>query len=343
MIEIVNQLRNIRNAVDKGKDAELAELISKLMDDVSKQIRRQEKLENLARTVRSNATSGTKPESVAVQFLKTSNETRLSKTTITATLMGYLKGEISRGDALEAIDGGIRLHSNLQNRTNELHSVKEGVDIPPILAVFSDEEVEIPKGSSKTVSITIQNLGNKKIENVSIDTETELTVNLETNTISSISPSQSKVVELDIEAQQTGEYTIGLSVVSDNAEGPIEILASIADKKKYLEIAIQQVQSIQNEVDNMKGPKNKLGVVEKKLKKLVKDIESDKGPIKANNNKIRSDINELEAFINQIEAKQNKKSNGNSENSLNASEVGRLRHDTNQIIVTLEMGIGASI
>lgn len=278
-------LQDFRTAVANGNESRAVELGPQVTDVLGDRTDREISIETAARFVLNEADVSGSTKELARQLVEQIVEAGKHRSELSLVLLGLAAGRFDRDTALDVIDGVIEIQSTIDETAAEFRETDAAKNLKPILLLIAPDKLEIPKGKTRTATITVENTGGTPAERVTIDLESELNnVAITPAQIDLIDAGESITVELEaVGTDGSGQFSLRMIAEATNsAIDAVPIQVIIVTKNNYVEEAV-----------------NKLNDLQEHIEALSEEL---RRPIRPFNNIINRIQRELEELSTQLEA-----------------------------------------
>jgi|GEM_PF-4521937 len=357
-------LRELRDAAADGNRARVVELADQMLDAFERGRARESALENVARSVRSNARADDADAAATAQsVLNAAAEANQAKINVDTAVLDYVGGGDGT-DLVDVLDAAIETHDAFDERVKRLRAETTDLELPPAVGVTAPDQIVVPKGRAVDGAITVRNDGTAAAREVTLDLDADATVDLAATSVERIAAGETTSVELVGTPTSAGVSRPSVTANVDDGADSASFYLHVQNKRTFLEQAVDDIVQLYSEIagagaalehgrgsgksngkntnsgkGNGKNSSNgKSGVVppglENKLRQITERTIEIIGRIERGadersvDNQIRSVTNQIGALSNQLEATAGKK--------LRAADAPRLQRDIESIVEVYE-------
>lgn len=308
-----DQLTTLRTALDSDDEVAVLDLTDPATDALAEKRSRESALDALAQHVRASASPDSDARAAAEGYFDAVTRAEQERAEATRAVMGYLTDDVSAADAAAAVGDAVDAEDDVLASTDELTAAKGDLTLPPVLAATGPADLEIPKGTSASATVRVENLGGEAAPDVGVALDSELALDVSPTELGTLDPDEVATVEVGGSPTTTGTFRVDVTARSGDRVGSATIDAVVASKSDYLQRARQQVETLRRNVeqirdesggngkDGLRGVENKLETAGKRIEQLIRKVENGRGNGRNVNNEIDSVSNTLEAARNQVE------------------------------------------
>lgn len=271
-------------------------------------------------------------------FVQATEETETLRLQFGFQLLALTEGDSPPSAILDAVDELIEAQETAAEYASALRETDVVADLPPQVAVVGPEALDVRVGTELAFEVEIENVGTRAIDGVAVGVDADLDLSASPS-VASLSPGEATTVTVSGPAASAGEYDVTVGVSGDGVEDFLRVPVVVATRLDYLRRARQQVGELAEDAGDAtgdggskgnggsKGLVNQYRTAEKRLSRIIEDVEADRVPAHAVDEKTRAVMELLGAAINHLDAA--------AGGSLPANEAGLLAHDTGEAIETL--------
>jgi len=132
-----------------------------------------------------------------------------------------------------------------------LREQKSAVELPALLALTPPDDVELPKGDSKAVEATLENLGGAAASGVGVSAESSLETSVSPADLGTLASDESAAVTLTVAGDSAGTYDVSLDASGEEASDEATLSVVVVDAGSYLEQAKSLLEQTKTQVDSM--------------------------------------------------------------------------------------------
>jgi hypothetical protein len=208
---------------------------------------------------------------------------------------------------------------NLRSQEEEFVRAREAVepvfdnfDAPAILEFLAQSVPSglHPKGVPFEISVTARNVGDTAAENVTLEWESEATLEPTSYSLGTVSTGEEFTREFEVGSEQAGEFTVTFKLTSSNAESAtIDASFEIPDKAGFAKRAKRAVQTVHDRIDESnevtggheQSLLSKLEATERKIDHTLRFLNDER--VKQANQMLEVAARHLGSLLNQFEHK----------------------------------------
>ena len=308
---VEEQLEALKTAIENEDKEQVTETFEDVAAAFGQRRQRSEALNTLARNIRDYEADGSDPVKQAEAYFTRSLEASQQRIELNQVILSYITESVDKTEAIEVIDTTLAAESELTESMKTVSSVETDVDLPPALAIEGFEDLEIPKETEVTETITINNYGHSAARDVTLTLESGLNVELTETSVAEIPAEDSITVNIIGTPASTGEHTLVLEVAGEVVRTSREVTVVVADRSEYLVAAQEQVDDLLALVRDFKdengtsksddgggglnGIENKLATADKRIGHLLDAIDDGDDP-----DEVADRINALQNLVGTI-------------------------------------------
>jgi hypothetical protein len=345
-----NALERFQEAVQNEDTVDAMNLVSGLRTETKNKTQRERALKKVARRIATSEESTANDRTVTTQYFETVDQVEQQRLEFGYSLFGFVEAEADVSDLKEPTQKLIDKNKDVTSNEDSLRAIRDGLSIPPFLVVLGTGSVDIPKGNSDSIGLTVENVGGQPAEDISISTNSALPVETDPSTIDTLAADATTDIDISIEGEKIGESSVEVLIEGKSTSTDQEIQIKVAAKSGYLDRSLSQLKDLRGTLKNKTEDENKNkkrgskatdGLLSKvntaiqRIKRIKKRVDKKNPDTEAINNQIGSVINLLEAFINQTE--------NLPEKQLDKTIAGLLIQDAEATIETLDSAQKAEI
>ena len=335
-----------KEAIEADDIERVSVLVESILDQFDHRRNETEAATSLASRVAEHTETHEDLKPTVEQFFTASSNARQARLEVGQVLLGYINGGTTKEAVIEAIDRTIDAESKLTDAIENVSNVDLDVEFPPVLAVVAPNEMEIQMNHPLTQEITIRNLGGQTATDTTVNVHSELPLEVNAPTIGEIDPEESIDAKLTGTVHSTGEYTVTVDVVAENARARAETAVVVANRSMYLSAAKPQIRELRDRVvelqgdtpdtppgnSGLKGMENKLRTAEKRVGKVLRVIKDGTD---------EEEVGKQIGAINNLLQTVIKQSRALTGTQLTEGDAAIINRDTEGIIETLNRAIDA--
>lgn len=336
---MLGTLEELRKAISNRNEEESVELASEALDEIEAESRQEIGAETAAQKIITTPNSDTESQRAAGEVIEAITEAEAARNEFGQVTLALAKGEFDQQAILDTIDNVIQTNKNVQSAIDNFRRNEEITSLDPILVAFAPSEtLQLPKGSSESSNIYLENAGGNAATNVSISNISNIDVSLNPTSLDRLLGGTSTNIELEIPGDvSSGKYDVQVLIKTDgSSRESVAISVIVLSKNEYVEDAIGQLDSLKSRivdvVDDTKRPsrqyRNKISKLERDLNTLSTQLENGTIDAQRANKELQSIQRQLNGLLGLI------KSIGQIPDSLRAE----LRAQTEGVDQTLENG-----
>lgn len=274
----MSDLEAFRDAVAAGNQEEAVNLAPSAFDELDAKSERERGIELAARSVATDAASSKRELQAANDVTESILATESARASLAYSVIGIAQGRFDREATLETVDSIIDSQDHVDAVADSFRESGAVADLDPILIAFTTgDELELPKGTAGTASVTVQNSGGQTAQPVTIDTDAPIEVDASPTRVDELAGGETTTVEVSFPASlNAGRHSARLTVDAPAANpSSAAVVATILSKSEYAERAISSLDDLEERIatvlENQNQPSRPF---DNRIRMLQRDLES---------------------------------------------------------------------
>lgn len=274
----MSALEAFRDAVAAGNQEEALDLASSVFDELDAESERERGVELAARSV---ATDGTRSKSelqAANDVTESILATESARTSLAYSVIEIAQGRFDREATLETVDAILDSQDRVDSAVDSLRESGAVERLDPILVAFTTgNELELPKGTAGTASVTVQNSGGRAAEPVTVDADAPTGVDVSPTRVDELAGGDTTTVEVSFPASlDAGRHAARLTVDAPAASpSSAAVAAAVLSKAEYAERAISSLDDLEERIAGLLEERNRPSrPFDNRIRTLQRDLQS---------------------------------------------------------------------
>lgn len=325
------ELLDVRNALVDDDRAGVVKLVDPLVDAFDERRNREEALSAFARQMDAAASPESDAETAAVDVLTAAREAATARSRLTTVLSGYLKGQKDAMTAVDTAETAIDKSEAFESAEATARDFATNLVIPPALLISAPDSIQIPKGKSLDIEITMENLGTSAAESLEVTTESDLDVTVPQSELDSLTGGESTTIRLVGSPTTSVTSTLSVFVEGDNSFETVDIDVTVISRLGYLKRAATQFDELKSDIeiirlkDESKGNgwlqrrRNEIQSLDKRLGQLIDRVQA--GDSSDSVRRIRQLEEKILKLRDRIEKRANMSDNSNGKGNRQKQEI----------------------
>lgn len=357
-----DSITELHDAFQTEDNQQILTMVERLDTEFTTNRDRSKAAQTITSQISANAEPGSEAATVADKLNRERLQATSSRARIMRTILAYLDEELSGQEAAAQIHPTIERFESFEQNLESVSKLKGDIELPELFVLTAPRELEVPKGQSLDATVTLENVGTKPVDEISLTIEEDAPISVATPTVS-LSEADS-VQSVSLKSEPTDNLSFTVNAVADEHADSTELRVEVYNKAEYIGMALDQISELlqilktaKGEQSNGKGGGSKskkkgkkkkqddksgrANGLEKKLeaitKRLIHIFESIQGgsSTKAVNKQLEATINQVEAFSNQVSAQRGKR--------LKNRQAVRLESDVTGLVQVLQQAQQAEV
>jgi hypothetical protein len=216
--------------------------------------------------------------------------------------IAYVEGEESSMTLVESIEAVDESYRRFKENTMALETTVSDVPTPPLLVVWGDPTIEVQKGTTDNVWLTLATVGRSHPDSIVVDVESEIPTSVTPSTIRRLDTNETVALSVELSPFTAGEFDAFVAVTGETNADRFRFTVLVLSKCDCVDRATLAVGSLETILDSMEerersnGLKNQARTLRRRLKSISDDIEGGNRPTRSIDNRLGATRNDAEAM-----------------------------------------------
>lgn len=220
--------------------------------------------------------------------------------------LAYIQEEDSSMTLVKSINSVNEAYQESKKKTAALKTVVSGVELPTVLVIWGDPDIEIPKGTTVDVELALSLLGRSHPDSIPVESESEIPTSVSSSVVKSLDENETVTVHVELSPATAGEFNVFVTATGETNADRFCFTALVLAKRDYVARASRAVGSLETILDSMgrqnqwNGMRNQTRTLRRRLKSISDDLENRHRPVRSIDNRLRAVRNGFEAMKRQV-------------------------------------------
>lgn len=220
--------------------------------------------------------------------------------------LAYVQGEDSSTALVESADAVVEAYRKYKERTRVLETRVSAVPFPPLVVLWGDADIEIPKGTTIDAELALSAVGHSHPDPITIESESEIPASVSSSVVERLDGDEPITVRVKPSPATAGEFDVFVTATGETNADRFRITALVLAKRDYVDRAGQAVTSLEATLDSVggrgrwNGVRNQTRILRRRLESISDDLEDERRPTRSIDNRLYAVRNGFEAMKRQI-------------------------------------------
>lgn len=216
----------------------------------------------------------------------------------------YVQGEDSSAALVESIDAVDEAYRLCRKRTVSLETIVSTGSNSPLLVLWGDPFIEIPKGLTVNAEVALSTVGHSYSDPIAIDTKSEIPASVSPSIVGGLNENETLTVGVELSSSTAGEFDVFVTAVGKTSTDQFRFSIRVLAKRDYINRASRLIRSLETLLDLIEGPQNGLRnqaqILRRRLELISDNLEKPRQPARSIDNRLRAARNSVEAMKNEL-------------------------------------------
>lgn len=220
--------------------------------------------------------------------------------------LAYIQEKDSSMTLLKSINAVNEAYQESQEKTAALKTAVSGVELPTVLVIWGDPDIEIPKGTTADVELALSLIGRSHPDSIPVESESEIPTSVSPSVVESLDENETVSVHVELSPATAGEFDVFVTATGETNADRFRFTTLVLAKRDYVARASRAVGSLERILDSMgrrnqwNGMRNQTRTLRRRLKSISDDLEDGRRPVRSIDNRLSAVRNGLEAMTRQV-------------------------------------------
>lgn len=220
--------------------------------------------------------------------------------------LAYVQGENPSTTFVESVDTVDEAYTVCQERTETLEAAVSSIQIPPLLTLWGDPAIEVPKGATIDAELSLTTAGRSHSDSIAIDVASEISANVFPSTVESLDETETVPVRVELSPSTAGEFDVFVTATGEANTDQFHITTLVLGKREYVDRASQLVGSLETMLGSVEGLRRRNGLrnqaqtLRRRLESISDDVEKRRRSASSIDNQLGAVRNSTEAMEREI-------------------------------------------
>lgn len=219
--------------------------------------------------------------------------------------LAYVQGEDSSAALIESVDAVTEAYRMYRERTVSLETTVSDASTSPLLVLWGDPVIEVPKGATVNAELSLATVGRSHPDSIAVNVESEMTANRTSLTVEGLNANEIHTICIELGSSTAGEFDVFATATGEMNVDRFRFTALVLAKREYITRASRLVGSLETMLDSMEEPKrrnrlkNQARILQRRLE-AVNDLKDGRQPVRSIDNRLNAAQNSTEAMKRQL-------------------------------------------
>lgn len=220
--------------------------------------------------------------------------------------LAYVQGEDSSTALVESADTVVEAYREHEERTRVLETRVSAVSFPPLVVLWGDADIEIPKGTTVDAELALSAVGHSHPDPVTIESESEIPASVSPPVVERLDGDEPVTVRVEPSLATAGEFNVFVTATGKTNADRFRLTALVLAKRDYVDGASRALESLETTLDSMEGQgqwngvRNQARTLRRRLESISSDLKDERRPMRSIDNRLNAARNSSEAMRRQI-------------------------------------------
>ncbi|MDL5362822.1 hypothetical protein [Halalkalicoccus sp. NIPERK01] len=235
------------------------------------------------------------------EYRETISELEQRRIELERSTLAYVQGEDSSSTLIKSVDTVSEAYRESKEKIAALETDVSDAPIPPLLVVWGDPDIEIPKGAVGSMELTLSTIGRSHPDSIVIDTESDIPTKVTPSVLESLGKNETATIRVELSPSTGGDFTVFVTATGETNDR-FRFTVRVLTKGNLIDQTTRLVGSFEIMLDSMEGRKRRNGLrnqvrtLQHRLESISDDLEDERQPIHSVNNRLDAARNLADAI-----------------------------------------------
>lgn len=220
------------------------------------------------------------------------------------SVLAYVQDEDSSMTLVQSVDAVEEAYHVCHERTVSLETTASNVPIPPLVVLWGDSVLEVPKGATVDTEMVLSTAGRPHPDPIVIDVESEMSTSVSPSIVGSLDENETATIRIELSPSTAGEFGVFVTATGETNVDRFRFTVLVLAKHEYVVRASRLARAFETALDSMGGRRNGLRNQARTLRRRLESISDDLGkrrrPTHSIDNRLNAARNSVEAMRREI-------------------------------------------
>lgn len=220
--------------------------------------------------------------------------------------LAYVHGEDSSAALIESLDAVAEAYQVCRERTVSLETTVSAASPSPLLVLWGDPLIEVPKGATGNAEVALSVVGRSYPNSITIDTKSEIPASASPSIVGGLPENETLTVRVELSSSTAGEFDVLVTATGETSTDQFPFSIRILAKREYVDRASRLVGSLETMLGSVEGRRRRNGLrnqartLRRRLESISDDLEKPRRPVRSIDNRLSAARTSVEVLKNDL-------------------------------------------